>query len=54
MANSEEFNKKIAVWDKTIELWSSIPKTETEVVLDEECIEWSEDDWTVCCSCTRP
>lgn len=56
MANSEEFNKKLASYDATIELWSRIPKTETEteVVLDEEHIEWSEDDWTICCACTRP
>lgn len=38
--------------DNTIELWSSIPNT--ELVLDEEHIVWSEDDWTVSFACTRP
>lgn len=31
--------------DKTIELWDSIPNTKP--VLDEDDVDWTEDDWTV-------
>lgn len=31
--------------DKTIELWNSIPNV--ELVLDENDVDWTEDDWTV-------
>lgn len=35
--------------DKTIELWDSIPNT--KLVLDEDIVDFTEDDWTVCSSC---
>lgn len=38
--------------DKTIELWNSIPNT--ELVLDEDSVDFTEDDWTVCSSCDFP
>lgn len=52
MADSEEFNKNLKAFDATIELWNSIPNN--EIVLCEECVEWSDDDWTVSFACTRP
>lgn len=46
MTSAEEFNEKLLIWDKTIELWNSIPKTES-ISDEEECVDWTEDDWTV-------
>lgn len=31
--------------DKTIEIWDNIPKN--PLVLDEEEVDWTEDDWTL-------
>lgn len=33
--------------DKTIELWNSIPKTESVSDEEEVNVDWTEDDWTV-------
>lgn len=46
MTSLEEFNEKLSVWDKTIELWDSIPKSPLVLYEDEENVDWTEDDWT--------
>lgn len=47
-----ELSELLKEMDKTAEIWDNIPKE--PLVLDEECIDWADDDWTVQSSCTRP
>lgn len=59
MTSTEKLNKNLVLWDETIELWSSIPRTESILDEEEECVDWTEDDWTVsfptaCSDCDCP
>lgn len=52
MTSLEDFNKKLATWDKTIELWNHYPNY--PLVLEERVDDWTEDDWTVCANSDFP
>lgn len=52
MTDRKEFDKMMKEFDKPIELWDSIPNT--KLVLDEDSVDFTEDDWTVCFSCDCP